>query len=88
MQSLDHWAAVAAMSRRTFTARLKEETGLSFSVWRQKLKLSAAIKMLNAGKPISEIARALGYKNQHIQRCCFASSSAFRPGNTAGWNKS
>lgn len=63
MKNIDHWAHVAAMSRRTFTKRFREETGLSFAKWRMLVKLQASIKMLAGGKSVTEVAFDLGYQN-------------------------
>lgn len=63
MENIDHWAQVAAMSRRTFTKRFREETGLSFAKWRMLVKLQASIKMLANGKSVTDVAFDLGYQN-------------------------
>lgn len=63
MNTLDYWAKIAAKSRRVFTEAWKCETGLSFGVWRQRLKLLAALRMLTQKKAVSEISTALGYRS-------------------------
>jgi len=63
MNTLDYWAKVAAKSRRLFTEAWKSETGLSFAVWRQRVKFLAALRMLEENKSVTEVALSLGYKN-------------------------
>lgn len=64
MKTIDHWAQVAAMSRRSFTEYFRKETGLSFGDWRTKVKLHAALKLLSEGKKsVTEIGGDLGYQN-------------------------
>lgn len=60
-EGIDYWAKVAGMSRRSFTGRFMNETGLSFSVWRQRVKIHAAVKMLSSGKTITEVAANLNF---------------------------
>jgi AraC-like DNA-binding protein len=63
MESINHWAAESAMSRRTFTQKFKEETGLTFLAWRQRVKLNSALDLLSSGLSVSETAIKLGYSN-------------------------
>ncbi len=79
MRSLDYWAGVSAMSRRSFTRRFKEETGLTFTVWRQRIKIIAALKMLAAKKSNAEIAFALGYKNTSTFNLLFSKQFGLPP---------
>ncbi|OYW83422.1 MAG: AraC family transcriptional regulator, partial [Asticcacaulis sp. 32-58-5] len=52
VDDLDHWAEVACMGRRTFTRAFRRETGVSFSEWRQQVRLAEAISMLSQGKSV------------------------------------
>lgn len=80
MQSIDHWSSVAAMSRRSFTKHFKKETGLSFSLWRQRVKLVAALKMLEEKRTNTEIALTLGYKNASTFNVLFSRQFGISPG--------
>ncbi len=62
-QQLNHWAEVAQMSRRSFTDRFAKETGLSFAVWRQRVRLEASLSMLEEGRKINDIALSLGFSS-------------------------
>ncbi len=63
-ESLEHWAARVGASTRTIARLFKQELGVSFSQWRQQALLARAIPLLNQGRPLSHIARELGYQSQ------------------------
>ncbi|TWT10732.1 helix-turn-helix domain-containing protein [Reyranella sp. CPCC 100927] len=62
-RSLASWAAWAAVSPRTLSRRFPLETGLSFTRWRQHVRLLRALEMLVAGQSVTAIAIDLGYDN-------------------------
>ncbi|WP_038713473.1 AraC family transcriptional regulator [Burkholderia sp. lig30] len=64
VESLEHWAAEVGASTRTISRLFKHELGVSFSQWRQQALLARAIPLLNQGRPLSHIARELGYQSQ------------------------
>jgi len=60
---IDDMAQRAGMSRRHFTRTFREETGMSFTAWRQQACLLAALTRLGNGEPITQVAMDLGYAN-------------------------
>jgi len=54
------WAVWAGLSRRTLIRHF-ERSGLSFTEWRQRARVMAAIELLAKSVPISEIAGEVGY---------------------------
>jgi len=62
-QTISEWSATLRMSRRTFTRRFRQETGVSFVAWRQQACLFAALPRLAAGESITTIAIDLGYES-------------------------
>ncbi|MBB6123734.1 AraC family transcriptional regulator [Sphingobium subterraneum] len=60
---IDHWARVAGMGRRTFTRLFRQETGAGLAVWRQHVRLMAAISRLAIGQPITMVAFDVGYES-------------------------
>ncbi|KVW85961.1 AraC family transcriptional regulator [Burkholderia cepacia] len=62
-ESIEHWASLASMSVRTFARRIKAETGLSFTEWRQQIRLTEAVVRLVRGEPVTTVALSLGYEN-------------------------
>jgi len=55
-RDLAAWGREVGASGRTLTRHFSAETGLSFSEWRQRCRLFAALEMLSAGKSITPIA--------------------------------
>jgi AraC-like DNA-binding protein len=51
------------MSVRTLSRLFREQTGLSFSQWRQQAKVVTSLQWVQAGLPISDIATRSGYSN-------------------------
>lgn len=62
-RSIDHWAQIAGMGRRTFTRLFRHETGAGFAVWRQHMRLMDAISRMAQGQPITTVALDVGYES-------------------------
>jgi AraC-like DNA-binding protein len=60
-RTLDDWAQVAGMARRTFMRAFSAQAGMSFGRWRQQARLFAALEMLAQRKSVTEVAIAVGY---------------------------
>jgi len=61
--AIENWSEALGMSRRNFTRVFRQETGLSFVVWRQQACLVGALPRLAAGETVTSVAMALGYDN-------------------------
>lgn len=59
----DRWANALFMSASTFRRHFLQQTGMSFSVWRQRACVLVALSGLVAGRPVSDIALSMGYDN-------------------------
>jgi AraC-like DNA-binding protein/mannose-6-phosphate isomerase-like protein (cupin superfamily) len=59
----EHWAKALFMSDSTFRRHFLQQTGLSFSAWRQRACTVTALSMLVAGQSVNEVALSLGYEN-------------------------
>ena len=51
------------MTERTLSRHCQKELGMSLHEWRQRLKVTKAMSMLNQGKSVEHIAYDLGYAN-------------------------
>ncbi|RUL78196.1 AraC family transcriptional regulator [Dyella choica] len=60
---IDSMARRADMSRRSFTRLFREQTGMSFSAWRQQACLMAALVRLGRGQSVTHVAMELGYSS-------------------------
>lgn len=61
--TIDDFAGMLGMSRRSFTRAFQRETGLSLMKWRQQACLFAALPRLSHGEPVTQVALDLGYES-------------------------
>lgn len=62
-RTLREIAHEAGASGRTLERLFSQETGLSFGVWRLRLRMLAALERLAAGESVTSTAFAVGYEN-------------------------
>jgi AraC-like DNA-binding protein/quercetin dioxygenase-like cupin family protein len=62
--TLDEWAQHAGASGRTLARLFERELGMSFSQWRQQVRLAHAAPLIASGMPLSQVAVELGYASQ------------------------
>lgn len=62
--TLDQWASHVGASGRTLARLFERELGMSFSQWRQQVRLAHAAPMIARGMPLSRVAVELGYASQ------------------------
>ena len=60
---LPDWAAWAAVAPRTLSRRFVEETGFTFTAWRQRARLLRALELLAQGLSVTTVSLDLGYNN-------------------------
>lgn len=60
-RSLEAWATVAGLSRRSLARKFAAETGLTFGAWRRQLRFLVAVERLGAGAPVTTVALDAGY---------------------------
>ena len=60
-RSAAQWAREAGTTERTLSRRCHDQLGVSFNAWRQRLKVVAALALLDEGEPVYRIAERLGY---------------------------
>lgn len=60
-RTIDQWSTELGVSRRTLARRFAHETGMSFSQWRQHLRLLTALELLGGGSTVTEVAYDVGY---------------------------
>lgn len=63
MTAVDHWARHAGMSRRSFTRHFSEQTGLAFGVWRHRVKIHEALRLLADGASVTTVGFEVGYRS-------------------------
>lgn len=62
-RSLAELARTLGSTERTLSRRCREHLGISFTEWRQRMKLVTALSLLEKGDSIQSIAYKLGYSN-------------------------
>jgi len=60
-RSLEQWAAAVNLAQRTLIRKFRAETGMSLVAWRQRARVIQAIKLLNTGESVTEVALSVGY---------------------------
>lgn len=81
IKSLEEWGKLVGASARTLSRNFKKETGISYTSWRQRLKVQAAIHLLYRGKSVTEIAFQLGYESPSAFICMFKKNTGITPSN-------
>lgn len=59
----ERWSSTLFMSASTFRRHFLQQTGMSFSAWRQRACVVSALAWLITGKSVNEVALTLGYDN-------------------------
>ncbi|WP_254656776.1 helix-turn-helix domain-containing protein [Leisingera sp. JC1] len=54
----------ASQTRRSFTRRFQQETGLSFGHWRDRLRCQIALRAEARGEKMEQVAQRLGYASR------------------------
>jgi len=80
-RELAAWGHAVGASGRTLTRYFIAETGLSFSEWRQRCRLFAALEMLSAGRTITAIAFDAGYRSPSAFSAAFTKVFGISPRN-------
>lgn len=60
---IEIWSSKVGMSTRNFSRKFKSETGLSFSLWKQKMRIFESVIMLKQNKSVTTIALEMGYSS-------------------------
>jgi len=74
------WAKSCGASVRTLARLFPEQTGMTFSGWRQQARLMAALERLADGEPVVSIALDLGYASQSAFIAMFKKTLGTTPG--------
>ncbi|HHX33701.1 MAG TPA: AraC family transcriptional regulator [Gammaproteobacteria bacterium] len=61
--TLSQWAQRLHVSEKTLSRLFSEQTGLTFRLWRQRLRLLNALPLLEQKQPVTEVALACGYES-------------------------
>ncbi|QUM78491.1 helix-turn-helix transcriptional regulator [Moritella sp. 24] len=62
-KTVGEWASLLAMSERTFSRLVKQETGMTFGRWRGQLHLVMALQKLSSNESVQRVSEDLGYES-------------------------
>jgi AraC-like DNA-binding protein len=74
------WATWAGLSPRTLSRRFMQETGMSFSRWRQQARVIRSLEALSGGMPVANVANECGYDNVSAYIAVFRQRFGTTPG--------
>lgn len=68
------------VARRTLERRYRDETGMSFGMWRQKARLLHSIRLLAEGRSVTDTALDCGYASVSAFIAAFKGTFGYTPG--------
>lgn len=77
--TLDDWARLIGMGRRTFTRMFRRETCMSFADWRQHVRLMEALSRLATGESVLAVALDVGYNSPSAFTAMFRRTFGIAP---------
>lgn len=77
--SVEAWSRLIGASERTIIRLFPEETGLTFSRWKQQARLMAAIRLLAEGRHVTDISLELGYDSPSAFSAMFRRALGMTP---------
>lgn len=83
-RTLAEWARVAGASRRVLERGFQDETGMSFSEWRENCRVRAAIPLLEARHSVQEVAWRSGYDSPSAFAAMFRRVAGVAPTSYRG----
>jgi AraC-like DNA-binding protein len=80
VESVEALAKQHGVARRTLERRYRDETGMSFGVWRQKARLLDSIRLLAEGISVTDTALDCGYASVSAFIAAFKRTFGYTPG--------
>lgn len=59
---IHEWGGTVGLSSRSLSRKLKQETGMTFRVWRQQIRLLSSLELLSNGQAVTTVAHDVGYE--------------------------
>lgn len=80
-RSLVEWGRTVGASRRTLVRLFRSETSLTFTEWRTRCRIRAALPQLSVGDSVSAVAHRAGYQNVSAFVAAFRRTIGITPGD-------
>ncbi len=81
---LQHWGRRLGVSEKTLSRAFRQETGLTFRLWRQRLRVLSAIPRLERGERVTDVGLACGYESTSAFIAAFREQFGVTPGEFFG----
>jgi AraC-like DNA-binding protein len=78
--TLDQMARRYGAGKRTLERRFRSETGMSFGLWRQKVRMLDSARLLAQGKSVTDAALDTGYASVSAFIAAFKQTFGYTPG--------
>ncbi len=78
--TLNQWAQRLHISEKTLSRLFPQQTGLTFRLWRQRLRLLNALPLLEQKQSVTEVALACGYESTSAFIAAFSQHFGSTPG--------
>ena len=78
--TLNQWAQRLAISEKTLSRLFVQQTGLTFRLWRQRLRLLSALPLLEQKHSVTEVALPCGYESTSAFIAAFGEHFGSTPG--------
>ena len=78
-RTLDSWSEVAGASPRTLARLFESDLGMSFNLWRQRIRFQSAMEALSRGEPVSQVAAKHGYRSASAFTAAFGKVMGMPP---------
>ncbi len=62
-RTLIGWSEVVGASPRTLARLFESDLGMTFNLWRQRIRFQSAMEALSHGEPVSRVAEKHGYRS-------------------------
>jgi AraC-like DNA-binding protein len=79
-ENVEELAKQYGVARRTLERRYRDETGMSFGMWRQKARLLDSIRLLAEGRSVTDAAMDCGYASVSAFIAAFKGTFGYTPG--------
>jgi AraC-like DNA-binding protein len=80
MMTAEAWGTRFGMSERTLSRLFRSELGMSFAQAREQIQIEHAVRQLEAGHSVNNVAFALGYKSPSAFIAMFKRNTGKTPG--------
>ncbi len=77
--SVEAWSRSVGASERTIIRLFPEETGMTYSRWKQQARLMTAVRLLAEGCHVTDIALQLGYESPSAFSAMFRRALGMTP---------